>query len=221
MKKSFISCFFLLFPVILISGCGPESILEINSPSSPEILPDASGDEVSTPPSLEAFPKPAFTQSENGFRMISPVFGMGEDIPVRYSCHGEDISPPLEWTSAPDSSQSFALIMDDPDAVAVAGFVWDHWLLFNIPAEVQSLPEGIPGDGQLPDGSRHGMNSFKRLGYGGPCPPAGQTHQYVFTLYALDTILKLEPGVTKDQFRNAMEGHVLGETTIIGVYTSP
>ena len=105
--------------------------------------------------------------------------------------------------------------------VPVAGFVWDHWLLFNIPADVRNLPEGVPGDGEFPDGSRHGKNSFNRLGYGGPCPPSGQTHQYKFTLYAIDTVLDLEPGATKDQLLFAIEGHILEEAQLVGVYTSP
>ncbi len=111
--------------------------------------------------------------------------------------------------------------MDDPDAIPVAGFVWDHWLLFNIPEDARSLPEGIANEKELPNGSSHGTNSFKRLGYGGPCPPSSQTHRYVFTLYALDTILDLEPGATKDQILEAMDGYILGEAKFSGSYTSP
>ena len=221
LKKYSISISFLIFTLVAASGCRANSTPEIPSATSPGILPNASGEGVPTPSATEAFPEPTLTLVEGVFRMMSPAFGLGDDIPVRYSCHGEDISPPLQWTSVPGGSQSFALIMDDPDAVPVAGFVWDHWLMFNIPAEAQSLPEGILGDGELPDGSRHGMNSFRRLGYGGPCPPAGQSHQYVFTLYALDTTLALKAGVTKDQLLAAMESHILSEAITSGVYTSP
>ena len=111
--------------------------------------------------------------------------------------------------------------MDDPDAVSVAGFVWDHWVLFNLPADIFSLPEGVPPDAELPDGSRHGQNSFKRLGYGGPCPPSGQTHHYVFTLYALDTQLELGAGASKDEILEGLDGHVLTQTQLVGLYTSP
>jgi hypothetical protein len=111
--------------------------------------------------------------------------------------------------------------MEDPDAVSVVGFVYDHWLLFNIPAEVVALPEGVPRGSELDDGSRQGENSGKRIGYDGPCPPSGQTHEYVFKLYALDTMLDLDAGVTKDQINAALEGHILGEAQLVGTYKSP
>ncbi len=111
--------------------------------------------------------------------------------------------------------------MDDPDAVDVVGYVYDHWLLFNLPAEVDALPEGVPQEPELPDGSLHGENSRKQTGYAGPCPPGGQTHRYVFTLYAVDTMLDLDAGATKDQIEAALEGHILAETELIGSYTSP
>jgi Raf kinase inhibitor-like YbhB/YbcL family protein len=142
-------------------------------------------------------------------------------IPVRHACHGENLSPPLAWSQPPQGTQSLVLIMDDPDAVSVAGFVWDHWLLFNIPPDVLSISEGVLADAELPDGSHHGQNSFKQLGYGGPCPPSGQIHRYVFTLYALDTILALEPQVTKDEILEATSGHILGQGELVGTYKSP
>jgi Raf kinase inhibitor-like YbhB/YbcL family protein len=116
---------------------------------------------------------------------------------------------------------SFALIMDDPDAVPVAGFVWDHWLLFNLPVQVTSLAEGVPQDGELADGSRQGQNSANRLGYAGPCPPGGQTHGYVFRLYALDTTLELPAGASKEEILGAMEGHILAQAELVGMYTAP
>jgi Raf kinase inhibitor-like YbhB/YbcL family protein len=155
------------------------------------------------------------------FDLSSSAFQANQAIPVRYACHGEDLSPPLAWSQPPTGTQSFALIMDDPDAVNVAGFVWDHWLVFNLPANILSLPEGIPPDAELPDGSCYGRNSFKRLGYGGPCPPSGHTHSYVFTLYALDTVLDLEAGASKDEILEAMNSHILGQAELIGSYTSP
>jgi hypothetical protein len=113
------------------------------------------------------------------------------------------------------------LVMDDPDAVDVVGFVWDHWLLFNLPADVLALSEGVPRDAELPEGSRQGRNSSDQLGYGGPCPPSGETHSYVFTLYAVDTFLEFEEGVGKEDILRAIEGHVLAQAELVGLYTSP
>jgi len=164
---------------------------------------------------------PADTPDLRPFELNSSAFQADQSIPVRHACHGEDLSPDLAWRQPPAGTQSFVLVMDDPDAVNVAGFVWDHWLLFNIPAETLSLPEGLPPDAELPDGSLHGQNSFKRAGYGGPCPPGGQTHHYVFTIYALDTLLALESGASKDEILAAIDGHVLGQAELVGRYTSP
>jgi Raf kinase inhibitor-like YbhB/YbcL family protein len=155
------------------------------------------------------------------FELTSSAFQSEQPIPSRHACHGEDLSPPLAWKGVPEGTQSLVLIMDDPDAVAVAGYVWDHWLLFNIPPETKYLPEGISANAELSDGSRHGQNSFRRLGYGGPCPPGGQTHRYSFTLYALDIPLDLESGAIKDDILVAMEGCVLAKAQLIGLYTSP
>jgi Raf kinase inhibitor-like YbhB/YbcL family protein len=164
---------------------------------------------------------PTSTSTLGPFELSSTAFASEETIPPAYACHGADVSPALEWTEPPAGTQSFALIMDDPDAVQVVGFVWDHWLLFNLPAETRKLPGEIPPDGELPDGSRHGMNSFPRLGYDGPCPPGGRTHRYIFTLYALDTLLDLDVGVKKADLLAAMEGHILAEAIYAGNYTSP
>ncbi|NJN55333.1 MAG: YbhB/YbcL family Raf kinase inhibitor-like protein [Anaerolineae bacterium] len=155
------------------------------------------------------------------FALSSAAFAAQADIPTRYTCHGENLSPALQWTSPPADTQSLVLLMDDPDAVPVAGRVWDHWVLFNIPASATSLPESLPKEEQLPDGSQHGRTSSSQLGYSGPCPPSGQTHGYVFTLYALDTILDLEPRPTKAAVLTAMEGHILAQAELVGLYTSP
>ena len=144
-----------------------------------------------------------------GFR--SEGWGLEDAIPEKYSCHGENISPPLSWSDPPDGTQSFVIIMDDPDAAAVAGFTWDHWSLYNIPADYRSLPEGIPAQPELADGSRQGKTSWDTTQYGGPCPPAGRNHGYVFRLYAVDTLLDLEPGATKNEIFEAIQGHVLSK----------
>jgi Raf kinase inhibitor-like YbhB/YbcL family protein len=149
------------------------------------------------------------------FGLTSSAFSMEEAIPTKYSCDGENISPPLQWSDPPDGTQSFALISDDPDAPAGT---WVHWLLYNIPADVRALPEAIPAEAELSDGSRHGENSFGRLDYGGPCPPGG-THRYFFKLYALDRVLDLEAGADKETLLQTMEGHILAQTELMGTYT--
>ena len=145
----------------------------------------------------------------------STAFTSGELIPRKYTCDGEDISPQLEWGDLPENVQSFALICDDPDAPVGT---WIHWVLYNMPAETRVLPEAIPPDADLADNSRHGKNSWGRLGYGGPCPPGG-THRYFFKLYALDTVLDLAAGANKKQVLQAMEGHILAQTEVMGVYS--
>jgi len=147
--------------------------------------------------------------------LTSAVFGHGEAIPRKYTCDGEDISPPLQWSDPPPGTQSFALIVDDPDAPIGT---WVHWVLYNLPAEVTALPEAVPLDAELPDGSRHGQNSWRRLGYGGPCPPRG-THRYFFKLYALDTVLDLAAGASKKQLLRAMERHILAQAELMGTCT--
>jgi len=145
--------------------------------------------------------------------LTSSVFRDGEPIPRKYTCDGEDISPLLRWSDPPQDTSSFALVADDPDAPVGT---WVHWVLFNLPAETSELPEAIATDGELPDGSRHGENGWGRLGYGGPCPPRG-THRYFFKLYALDAVLDLASGASKKELLQAMEGHILGQTELVGV----
>lgn len=153
------------------------------------------------------------------FQLTSPAFADGSAIPERYSCKGDDISPQLSWTDPPVGTVSFALVMDDPDAVPVAGKIWDHWTLWGLSADARSLPEAVPTDETVADGATQGVNSFGRIGYGGPCPPGGQTHEYVFVLYALDR--DIEPGGrTKADVLAALEGHVLAQSTLKGTFRS-
>ncbi len=149
------------------------------------------------------------------FELTSTAFAAGQSIPRKYTCDEADISPPLEWSDAPRGTGSFALIADDPDA---PGGTWVHWVLYNLPAETRALPEDIPPDSELPDTSSHGKNSWGRLGYGGPCPPGG-THRYFFKLYALDSVLDLNGGASKEQLLRAMEGHILSQTELMGSYS--
>lgn len=147
------------------------------------------------------------------FTLTSSAITDGATIPDRFTCAGADVSPALSWTAAPEGTKSFALIVDDPDAPVGT---WVHWVLFNLPASATTLPEAVPAKENLADGSRHGRNDFKRLGYGGPCPPPGKPHRYFFKLYAVDRLLDLPPGATKAHVLDAIRGHTLGETTLMG-----
>jgi len=146
--------------------------------------------------------------------IYSTAFSEGEMIPTRYTCDGPDVSPDLSWSGVPETAKSLALICDDPDAPMGT---WVHWVLFNIPSRASGLPAEVPPDAALENGAGHGTNDFGRLGYGGPCPPGG-THRYFFKLYALDTELNLDSGVTKDQLLEAMQGHILAEGQLMGKY---
>ncbi|MCU0592519.1 MAG: YbhB/YbcL family Raf kinase inhibitor-like protein [Desulfobacterales bacterium] len=146
--------------------------------------------------------------------LTSSAFTEGALIPKKYTCDAEDISPDLKWSGVPHEAKSVALICDDPDAPVGT---WVHWVLFNIPADVTALHAGIPAEAVLKNGARHGKNDFRKLGYGGPCPPGG-IHRYYFKIYALDTLLTLESGSTKAQLSAAMKGHVLAEGQLMGKY---
>jgi Raf kinase inhibitor-like YbhB/YbcL family protein len=146
--------------------------------------------------------------------LISPAFTAGLPIPSDYSCKGRDISPALSWTEPPANTQSFALIMDDPDAPIGT---WVHWVIYNISAAARELPEAVPTDPQLVDGSQQGTTSARSTGYHGPCPPSG-THRYFFKLYALDTVLSLE-SADKEKLLQAMEGHILAQADLMGTFS--
>jgi len=135
-------------------------------------------------------------------------------IPKKYTCDDANVSPPLAWDAVPEKTKSLALIADDPDA---PGKTWVHWAAFNIPANVKELSENISAQEAISVGVQQGTNDFKKVGYGGPCPPSG-THRYYFHLYALDAELKLDSSANKDQLLKAMEGHVLAEGELMGKY---
>jgi hypothetical protein len=151
---------------------------------------------------------------EKTMKITSTSF-LGSQIPAKFTCSGTGISPQLAWTAPPAGTQSLALIVTDPDAPRGA-FV--HWVLYDLPAEARTLPEGVPTQGQLADGSRQGRNDFGEIGYGGPCPPGHSLHHYVFTLYALDAKLNLHVGATRAQVESAMQGHTLARGELIGLY---
>jgi Raf kinase inhibitor-like YbhB/YbcL family protein len=147
--------------------------------------------------------------------ITSTAFADGANIPVKYTCSGGNLSPPLAWGKGPMGTASFALIMDDPDATVG---VFNHWVVFNLPSNSQGLVEGITKDTELAGGGLQGKNAAQRVSYVGPCPPIGPPHHYTFTLYALDITLDLSAGATKKQVLEAMEGHILGEAQLVGLY---
>jgi Raf kinase inhibitor-like YbhB/YbcL family protein len=149
--------------------------------------------------------------------LSSPSFTQQGEIPSKYTCEGSDVSPPLRWSGAPSGTQSFALIVDDPDAPnpKAPQMTWVHWVVYNIPAAATELAEGAGT--HLPSGAHEGLNDWKRPGYGGPCPPIGR-HRYFHKLYALDTVLPDLGTPTKAALEKAMEGHVLAKAELIGTY---
>jgi len=187
--------FYLLPVIMLISACAPATT---ETPNQPVTDPLAMEDAMS-------------------IDLTSTAFAQGQAIPAKYTCVGDaasslkDVSPPLTWGEPPADTQSFALIMDDPDA---PNGTWDHWILFNIPASTRELPESMPVNSGFPGGN----NSWGRTGYGGPCPPSG-THRYFFRLYALDEMLAISPGATKGELEKAMVGHILAEGELMGTFT--
>jgi Raf kinase inhibitor-like YbhB/YbcL family protein len=147
-------------------------------------------------------------------KITSSAFGYGEAMPSKYSYRGGNKSPPLTWNGTPKGTMSFALIMEDPD-----GNNWSHWIVFNIPADVFELAEGLPVTSPLPNGALQGKNNWGGIGYGGPSPSSG-THHYYFRLYALDTTLDLSSGATRSQLQDAMQGHILDTAEYMGIYSA-
>jgi Raf kinase inhibitor-like YbhB/YbcL family protein len=150
--------------------------------------------------------------------LTSSAFNHDGSIPVQHTCEGNDISPDLSWDGVPPETKSLVLIVDDPDAPdpAAPRLTWVHWVLYNIPATASGLPQAVTAKG-LPAGTKEGMNDWKRTGYGGPCPPIGR-HRYFHKLYALDVVLPDLGRPTKADIENAMKGHILAETQLIGTY---
>jgi Raf kinase inhibitor-like YbhB/YbcL family protein len=144
--------------------------------------------------------------------LTSPAFVTGASMPAKYTCDGESVSPPLQWSGVPQDAQSLALIGEDPDAPEGSRVLW---LVYNIPPSVTQLSEALPAVGILPNGAKQGMNDSKNLGYTGPCPPSGKTHRVMFKIYALDDMPKLPPGISKKDLINAMERHHLGERQLM------
>lgn len=191
MKNPFIK---LIITMIWISGC--------SATITPQAVPQQTTATISI-------------SQEGTLKIYSSVFAAGQPIPGKYTCDGQNISVPLAWSDPPAGTKTFALIADDPDA---PGRVFVHWVIFNIPASTRALPEGVKSEKVLADGSRQGNNSASRTGYMGPCPPSG-VHRYYFKLYALDTTLALDAGAAKEQLLNALQGHILAQSEVMGTYS--
>ena len=159
-------------------------------------------------------PTPA-KEAEVTISLSSAAFKERDQIPVKYTCDGQDISPPLAWGEPPQGTQAFALIVDDIDAPAG---VFTHWVIFNIPSDSHKLEEAIATQVQLPGGALQGKNDSREISYAGPCPPGGCAHRYQFTLYALDQPVDLKAGVTKKQLLTAIQEHILAQGQLTGTY---
>jgi len=195
---------FVLISILILTaaGCSPNpGPVEVDMPAGENQEEESEG--ADSPGSNEEGELPMT------MALTSPSFNDGEEIPGKFTCDGEDISPELDWFGTPEGTVSLVLIMDDPDAPMGT---WVHWVLFNLPMDLTGLREGMTGVG------KDGTNSWNQTGYGGPCPPTG-THRYFFNLYALDTTLDLEPGAKKAAVLYAMRDHVLGEAELMGTYS--
>jgi hypothetical protein len=190
--------------VLLLAACTPVGAVT----ATPEAIATSPASAPSEIPSTEA------TMS---LELTSDAFMSGQSIPAKYACTGRNISPALAWNEPPSGTQSFALIVDDPDAPMGT---WVHWVLFNISADSRSLQEDLPITGKNvdPNAIFVGKNSSGNIGYDGPCPPSG-THRYFFKLYALDTVISLLPGATKEQVLKEMKGHILAQGELMGTFS--
>jgi Raf kinase inhibitor-like YbhB/YbcL family protein len=150
--------------------------------------------------------------------ITSPAFSPNEEIPSKYTCDDKDISPALEWSGLPEGTKSIALIVDDPDAPDPAApmMTWVHWVLYNIPPSATGLAEAVESQ-DLPEGTKEGLNDWRRTGYGGPCPPIGR-HRYFYKLYALEVVLPDLGNPTKKDLERAMEGHIIAKVELVGTY---
>jgi Raf kinase inhibitor-like YbhB/YbcL family protein len=153
-----------------------------------------------------------------GLILTSSAFASGQPIPIQYTCQGKNVSPPLAWSGLPEGTRSLVLIVEDPDAPdpAKPKLVWDHWLLYNLPPETKGLPEAVAA-AKLPLGTYQALNSWKKPGWGGPCPPIGR-HRYFFKLSALDVVLPVRKALDKKALLALMQGHVLAKAELIGTY---
>jgi Raf kinase inhibitor-like YbhB/YbcL family protein len=201
----------LPFMTIVAVGLGVAGCEQAEQTAEPTAQPEVT--EPAQPPADETSqPQEKEGEVMATLQVTSPSFAHEGAIPLEFTCDGADVSPALSWTAGPEGTQSYALIMDDPDAPRGT---WVHWVAWNIPRP--SLVDAIPAQEALDDGTMQGMNSWPKCGYGGPCPPSG-THRYYFKVYALDATLDLPPSTNKEALLKAMEGHVLAEGELMGTY---
>jgi Raf kinase inhibitor-like YbhB/YbcL family protein len=147
--------------------------------------------------------------------LTSSAFESGDNLPMRYTCDGAGVSPPLQWRYAPDETKSLVLICDDPDAPRGA---YSHWVLYDIPPRIQQLPEGVSPGGRLSWGGVQGRNDAGHVQYTAPCPPSGPAHHYYFRLYALDEQPELPPGATRQQVLDRIRDHIMDQAELISLY---
>jgi len=158
---------------------------------------------------------PTTNRATMKIQLTTAAFAEGQPIPSRHAYDNQDLSPALQWSGVPPATKSLALICDDPDAPMGT---WVHWVLYNLPPDTTGLSEGVPKTPELANGARQGANDYKKIGYGGPCPPPGKPHRYFFKLYALDAAPDLKPGATKKELLKAMDGHIIAEGQLMGTY---
>lgn len=203
---------FFIFVVLAVSACArmpiPTVVPTLAPPTATPIVPTATPTPVTPTATPTLTPTPAPTATPAPFILTSSAFADGASMPAKYTCDGENVSPPLSWVGVPRNAKSLVLMMEDPDAV-VATFT--HWILFDIPATSNGLVENVKGVG------KNGLNSAKRITYVGPCHPAG-VHRFVFQLYALDLeTLGLSEGISRTEIEKAMSGHIIAKLQIIGL----
>lgn len=157
----------------------------------------------------------AESRTTQKFALTSTAFQNGADIPRKYTCDAQDVSPPLRWENSPPGTKAFAIIVDDPDA---PGRTWVHWVIYDLPSGTKELSEAAGKTETLASGAKQGLNDFRNVGYGGPCPPPGPAHRYYFKLYALDAPTNLKPRANKQQLLEAIKEHMLGEGELVGRY---
>jgi len=160
-------------------------------------------------------PVHSLLEGGSSMKISSPAFSDAANIPARFTCEGENLSPQLDWSGVPAGARSLALVVSDPDA---PGGTFIHWVLYNLPPQTTGLPEGLPTSERLSSGASQGRNDFGQIGYGGPCPPPGKPHRYIFTLYALDLAPDLPAGLNAARLNNLMRGHILEQASLTGLY---
>ena len=207
-----VACRFLFGFVLLGIGCGQDDGRALTAEEGKKLNEQAANEKTIE----EGKKMNEQTVNKKTIQLTSTAFNNNTTVPTEHTCEGKDASPALKWSGVPEGTKSIALICDDPDAPVGT---WVHWVIYNIPADAVELPEGVPTDQTLRNGAIQGTNDFKKIGYGGPCPPKGHgPHRYFFKLYALDAAVSLKPGATKQQLEDAMKGHILAKGQLMGKY---